>query len=143
MLLKDKVVIITCASKGLGVSMAEVCAAQGARVVLAARSEALLKKVQKQIESAGGKALAVACDVGKLADLDKLVAATVKAFGRIDGLINNAGVNFVKPFLQTSEEDWDHIMDVDLKGSFFLAQKCAQQMAKQVTIRSVLEVSNG
>jgi NAD(P)-dependent dehydrogenase (short-subunit alcohol dehydrogenase family) len=131
MLLKDKVVIITGASKGLGVAMAKVCAQEGARVVLAARSGGKLEALRRDIERAGGKALAVACDVSCMADLEKLVAETVRACGRIDGLINNAGVNFVKPFLATTEEDWDHIMNVDLKGSFFLAQLCARQMVRQ------------
>lgn len=131
MLLTDKVVIVTGASKGLGVCMAKVCAAEGAKVVLAARSRDRLQTVQRDIEASGGTALAAACDVAKMADLREVVTRTVDAFGRIDGLINNAGVNFVKPFLATTEKDWDHIMDVDLKGSFFLTQLCAQQMARQ------------
>ncbi len=131
MLLKEKVVIVTGASKGLGVAIAKGCAAQGAKVVLAARTVDKLEAVQADIEAAGGEALAVGCDVAKLTDLGRLVARAVEVFGRIDGLVNNAGVNFVKPFLQTGEREWDHIMDVDLKGSFFLSQYCARQMVKQ------------
>lgn len=131
MLLKDKVVIVTGASKGLGVSMATVCAQEGANVVVAARSKELLDGVAAKIEKDGGKAIAVRCDMLDLANLQAVVDETVKAFGRIDGLINNAGVNFVKPFLETTEKEWDHIIDVDLKGSFFLAQLCARQMAEQ------------
>jgi len=131
MLLKDKVVIVTGASKGLGVAMARACAVQGARVVVAARSTGLLEQLTADIAKAGGKALAVRCDVAKMGDLRALVDATLKAFGRIDGLINNAGVNFVKPFLDTTEEEWNHVMEVDLKGSFFLAQLCARQMVAQ------------
>lgn len=131
MLLKDKVIIVTGASKGLGASMAGVCAGEGARVVLAARSIDLLKDQCAAIESAGGCALPVRCDVSVTADLKRLVDTCVKEFGRIDGLVNNAGVNFVKPFLETTESDWDHIMAVDLKGSFMLTQLCAKQMAVQ------------
>lgn len=131
MLLKNKVVIVTGASKGLGVAMAVECAREGARVALAARSKPLLLRVKREIEKSGGAAAAFACDVARMSDLKKLVAGTVKAFGRVDGLVNNAGVNFVAPFLDTTEADWDHIMDVDLKGSFFLAQLCARQMVKQ------------
>jgi len=131
MLLKDRVVIVTGASKGLGVSMAKGCAAEGAKVVLSARSSDLLEKVKADIEKDGGTALAVTCDMSRMGDLQKTVNETVAAFGRIDGLVNNAGVNFVKSFLETSEKDWDHIMKVDLKGSFFLAQLCARQMVKQ------------
>ena len=131
MLLKDKVVIVTGASRGLGVSMAKICAQAGAKVVLAARSQELLEGLSAEITKDGGTAIAVRCDVAKLNDLQTVVDKTVKAFGRIDGLINNAGVNFVKPFLETTEEEWDHIMDVDLKGSFFLAQLCSRQMVGQ------------
>lgn len=131
MLLKNKVVIVTGASKGLGVAMAKACASEGAKVVLAARSGDLLDKVKKDIEKRDGKALAVVCDLAQMTDLSRLVDEAIRVFGRIDGLVNNAGVNFVKPFLETTEMDWDHIMEVDLKGSFFLAQLCARQMVKQ------------
>jgi NAD(P)-dependent dehydrogenase (short-subunit alcohol dehydrogenase family) len=129
--LKHKVVIVTGASKGLGVAMAKRCAREGARVVVAARSAGRLKAVAGQIRRAGGQALPVVCDVSKLDDLRRLVEDTVAAFGRIDGLINNAGVNFVKPLLKTTEEDWNHVINVDLKGSFFLTQLCARQMVRQ------------
>ena len=131
MLLKDKVIIVTGASKGLGVGIAKGCAVQGARVVLAARSVDRLEGVRDEIERAGGTATAMACDVSCLTDLRRVVAATVETYGRIDGLVNNAGVNFVKPFLETTESEWDHIMNVDLKGSFFLSQYCAAQMVQQ------------
>jgi len=131
MLLKDKVIIITGASKGLGVAMAKACAAAGAKVVLAARSAQLLQSVADAIRLGGGAAHAVVCDMTRLADLQNLAAETVRTFGRIDGLVNNAGVNFVKSFLETEERDWDRVMDVDLKGSFFLSQFCARQMVRQ------------
>lgn len=130
-MLKKKVIIVTGASKGLGVAIAKECAAQGAKVVLAARSVDKLNAVRADIEAAGGEALAVGCDVADLANLQQVVDQAVAAFGRIDGLVNNAGVNFVKPFLETDEREWDHIMDVDLKGSFFLSQYCARRMVTQ------------
>lgn len=131
MLLKDKIIIVTGASKGLGTAIAKECATQGARVVLVARSVDRLAAVKAEIEQAGGSVMAQSCDVAKLADLERVVAETVDAYGRIDGLVNNAGVNFVKSFLETNESEWDHIMNVDLKGSFFLSQYCARQMVKQ------------
>lgn len=131
MLLKNKVVIVTGASKGLGAAISRLCAKAGARIILAARSMDQLKDLQKTIEAEGNVALPIQCDVSKLSDLQQLVDRTVQAFGRIDGLVNNAGVNFVKSFLDTDEREWDHIMDVDLKGSFFLSQYCARQMVKQ------------
>lgn len=131
MLLRHKTIIVTGASKGLGSAIAEMCAREGANVVLAARSVDKLKGVKRRIERRGGHSLVEPCDVGRLEDLRRLVDATVKRFRRIDGLVNNAGVNFVTPFLDTTEADWDHIMDVDLKGSFFLTQLCARQMVRQ------------
>ena len=131
MQLKEKVVIITGASKGLGVAMAEVCAAEGAKVVLAARSVDALQRVAQRIQTKGGACHVVPCDVSKLADLERLVQETVATFGAVHGLINNAGVNFVKPFLETTEAEWEHVIGVDLKGSFFLTQLCAREMVKQ------------
>jgi NAD(P)-dependent dehydrogenase (short-subunit alcohol dehydrogenase family) len=131
MLIKDKVVIITGASKGLGVSMAEICATEGAKVVLAARSLDLMKEIENRITAKGGSAYSVQCDMSNLSDLQALVDKTVAHFGAIHGLINNAGVNYVKAFLDTTEADWDRVIDVDLKGSFFLTQLCARQMVKQ------------
>jgi NAD(P)-dependent dehydrogenase (short-subunit alcohol dehydrogenase family) len=131
MLLKDKVVIVTGASKGLGISMAEVCAAEGAKVVLAARSLDQLKEVENRITARGGTAHSVRCDVGNLNDLQALVDEALAMFGAIHGLINNAGVNYVKAFLDTTEADWERVISVDLKGSFFLTQLCARQMVKQ------------
>jgi len=131
MLIKDKVVIITGASKGLGVSMAEICAAQGAKVVLAARSLDLLKVVENRIRAKGGIAHSIQCDMSNLHDLQVLVDQTVAKFGAVHGLINNAGVNYVKAFLDTTEADWERVIGVDLKGSFFLTQLCARQMVKQ------------
>ena len=131
MLIKDKVVIITGASKGLGVSMAEICAAEGAKVVLAARSLDLLKSVENRIKAKGGIAYSVQCDMSNLHDLQELVDQTVAKFGAVHGLINNAGVNYAKAFLDTTEADWERVIGVDLKGSFFLTQLCARQMVKQ------------
>ena len=142
MQLKDKVVIITGASKGLGVAMAEVCAAEGANVVLAARSLEALRRVAQRIEAKGGRCLVVPCDVSKLADLERLVQETLATFGAIHGLINNAGVNFVKPFLETTEADWEHVIGVDLKGSFFLSQLCAREMVKQPRGGSIVQIAS-
>lgn len=130
-LLADRVVIVTGASRGLGTAIAKGCADAGARVVLAARNADELGALAAQIEVAGGTALAVPTDVARLDDLRRLCDATVAQFGRIDGLVNNAGVNYVKPVLEVTEEEWDHVLDVDLKGSFFLTQFVARQMVAQ------------
>jgi NADP-dependent 3-hydroxy acid dehydrogenase YdfG len=95
--IKGKVAIVTGASSGLGESTARHLAARGAKVVLAARRTDRLEKLVAEIREAGGEAIAVATDVAKRADLEKLAAATVEAFGRIDVLVNNAGVMPLSP----------------------------------------------
>ena len=143
MKLQDKVIIITGASKGLGVAMAEVCAAEGARVVCAARSRSELERVVGRIRERGGTAHSVVCDVSRLDDLNRLVEETVSTFGAVHGLINNAGVNFVKPFTEVTEEEWDRVIDIDLKGSFFLSQLCARQMLRQKpTAGSIVQIAS-
>lgn len=130
MLLRNKIVVITGAAKGLGAAIAKKCAMAGATLVLADR---LYNRVlsSKRKRSPGTQSMSVPCDVSNLADLRRLVDLAVARFGRIDGLVNNAGVNFAKPFLQVKERDFDHVIGVDLKGAFFLTQYCAQQMRKQ------------
>ncbi|MFA6270779.1 MAG: SDR family oxidoreductase [Candidatus Paceibacterota bacterium] len=142
MKLKKKVIIVTGASKGLGVAMARTCAAEGARVVCAARDLGSLESLAANIRQSGGDAFAVRCDMAIMGDLRTLVEQTVGRYGTIDGLINNAGVNFVKPFVSVTEEEWNHVLDVDLKGSFFLTQLCARQMLKQKRGGSVVQIAS-
>lgn len=127
--LNQKVVIVTGAGHGLGTAIARTCVAASARVVLADRDFGSVRKLSAELGA--DSTLAVECDVSDLADLRALVAATLAHWGRIDGLVNNAGVNFAKSFLETTEEEWNKVIDVDLKGAFFLTQFCAQQMLAQ------------
>jgi NAD(P)-dependent dehydrogenase (short-subunit alcohol dehydrogenase family) len=128
MLLRKKVIIITGAGGGLGAGLARVCHREGAAVVVAdVRAEA----AQSVARPCGRRGLAVACDVRVDADLRRLVAETVRRFGRIDGLVNNAGVNFAKAFLDTTEDDWERVISVDLKPVFFLTQYVCRQMLRQ------------
>lgn len=128
MILKDSVVIITGAGGGLGEGMAHVCRDEGAKIVVAEINEENGKKVADNL---GPDAEFVSCDVADDEDLDRLVEATVERFGRIDGLVNNAGVNFAKPFLETTPEEWQRVISVDLRAVFFLTQKVCLQMLKQ------------
>ncbi len=142
MKLKDKVVIVTGASKGLGVSMSEVCATEGAHVVLAARSKPELETVADRIRAKGGKADVVLTDMSKADEIEALAAAAVERCGRIDGLINNAGVNYVKPFLEVDPREWQRVLDVDLTGSFLLTQLCARQMKTQGSGGSIVQIAS-
>ena len=117
--IRGKVAIVTGASSGLGESTARHLAARGAKVVLAARRTDRLDTVVAEIREAGGEAIAVATDVAQRADLEKLAAATVEAFGRIDVLVNNAGVMPLSPIDKLKVDEWDRTIDVNIKGVLY------------------------
>jgi NAD(P)-dependent dehydrogenase (short-subunit alcohol dehydrogenase family) len=129
--LKEKVVIITGARRGMGKSHALVLAKAGAKVVVSDVSEEDCQKVVKEIEKNGGEALAVKCDVSKKEEVDGLVKKTIERFGKVDILVNNAGICQFRPFLELTEEDWDRTLDINLKGYFLCAQAVAKEMVKQ------------
>jgi NAD(P)-dependent dehydrogenase (short-subunit alcohol dehydrogenase family) len=128
MLLQDKVIIITGAGGGLGEGIARVCHREGAKVIIADIRGAAAQQVA---QSLGEQAVAVTCNVADDAQLQQLVSAALDHFGRIDGLVNNAGVNFAKPFLETSAADWERVISVDLRATFFLTQMVCRQMVQQ------------
>jgi len=140
MLLDGKVVIVTGAGGGLGAGIARVCSREGALVVVAdIRGDA----AQAVAENLPSPALALACDVGDDDAQQNLVAEAVARFGHIDGLVNNAGINFAKPFLDTSAADWERIIRVDLRATFFLSQKvCRQMLAQEQTGGSIVNISS-
>ncbi|PIS17438.1 MAG: hypothetical protein COT59_00660 [Candidatus Nealsonbacteria bacterium CG09_land_8_20_14_0_10_42_14] len=129
--LKGKVAIITGARRGMGRSHALKLAEAGARVVVADISLADCEKVVKEIEKKKGEAMAVACDVTKKAEVDKMVQTAVEKWGKVDILVNNAGICQFKPFLELTEEEWDRTLDINLKGYFLCVQAAAREMAKQ------------
>ncbi len=131
MRLKDKVAIITGAAQGIGESVARAFAREGARVVLGDINEAGVKGTAEDIKASGGKAVAVRCDVTRMADLDGLVAAALKEHGKIDVLVNNAGIYFLRTMEETTEEVWDKTFNTQVRAMFFLCQKVVPQMEKQ------------
>lgn len=139
-MVQGKTVIVTGAGGGLGEGIARVCHREGANVVIAdVRGEA----AQQVAQSLGARALAVTCDVRRDDDLTHLVEATISAFGRVDGLVNNAGVNFAKPFLDTTAQDWDRVIGVDLRAVFFLSQLvCRRMLAQTPAGGSVVNISS-
>lgn len=128
--LTGKVALITGASSGIGRASALALAAQGAKVVVAARRLDRLQALVAEIKNHGKDALAVKMDVTKKADIDNAVALTVKTFGRLDILLNNAGALDYSPFLTMAEEKWDLVINTNLKGYFLVAQAAAREMAK-------------
>jgi glucose 1-dehydrogenase len=142
MILKDKVAIITGATKGIGKACVQEFAKEGAKVVACGRSADLGQAVVADVCALGGDALFVQCDVSKKAEVDALVAQTVARYGTIDIVVNNAGVNHSANFFDTTEEDWDWVMSVDLKGTFLLSQAAARVMVSQGKPGAIVNVSS-
>ena len=130
--LKGKTAIVTGAGRGIGEGIALVLAREGAKVVVTARKMDEIAAVAKKIESLGGKALPVAADSSKKADVQAMAEATIKKFGAIDILVNNAGIE-AHPCLLVDlpEEQWDRVLGVNLKGVFLGCQAVIPQMTKQ------------
>ncbi len=122
--LDGKVAVVTGAGRGLGRTMALALADVGAAVTLAGRTSAQLEEVAAEIKAAGGEALACPTDVTDEAAVDRMVTSTVETFGRVDILINNSGVLTTTSLLDQSADDWDRIIDTNLRGTF-LATKAA------------------
>ncbi|HDH7848988.1 SDR family oxidoreductase (plasmid) [Klebsiella pneumoniae] len=114
--IKDKVIIITGASSGMGEAAARHLATKGAKVVLAARRSSRIDALAKEINEQGGTAMAIATDVTREDDVKKLVDTTVSQWGRIDVLINNAGVMPLSPLDQVKVSEWNQMIDVNLRG---------------------------
>jgi glucose 1-dehydrogenase len=126
-----QVVIVTGGANGIGRACATAFAAEGATVVIADVAAAAGAAVAQAIEADGGKALFVETDVGKAADVQRLISRTLDAFGRLDVLINNAGIIKTADFLEISEADFDAVLRVNLKGVFLVGQAAARVMARQ------------
>ena len=131
MRLQNKVAIVTGSGAGLGRTMITRFAHEGASVVVADINQQAIDTVVGELTEAGKIAVGFKVDVTKPAQLSEFMKAVTAKFGRIDILVNNAGVQRNKPFLQMSNEDWDYVVDVDLKGVFFCIQAVAEQMMKQ------------
>lgn len=117
--IKDKVVVITGASSGLGEATARHLAAQGAKLVLGARRADRLAALVSEIEAAGGAAIAVATDVTRRDDVEALIAQAIAHFGTVDVLINNAGVMPMSAMARLRVEEWDQMIDVNIKGTLY------------------------
>jgi NAD(P)-dependent dehydrogenase (short-subunit alcohol dehydrogenase family) len=127
--LKDKVIVITGASRGIGEAIARACVDGGARVVLASRKQADLDTVAAAL---GERAIAVAAHTGKAADVDALFARAVEKFGRVDGLVNNAATNpYFGPLLDTPDSAIDKTIEVNLRGYLY----CARALVKHARSR--------
>jgi len=128
--LTNKVALVTGASSGIGYAIAKVLAKQGAKVVGAARRIEKLEQLMREIKADGNDGLAVKMDVTKRQEIAAGIAKIIETYGRLDILINNAGVVEFAPFLEMKEESWDKTLDTNLKGYFQVAQLAAREMVK-------------
>jgi 3-oxoacyl-[acyl-carrier protein] reductase len=138
--LKGKVAIVTGSRRGIGYGIVLALAKEGCNVVVSDMEQKDCENVVKEIEKKGVKGLAVKCDVSNKPEVDELVAKTMKKFGRLDILVNNAGIYPFVPFLDMTEDDWDKVLDVNLKSVFLCSQAAAKVMkpgSKIVSISSI------
>jgi glucose 1-dehydrogenase len=132
MSLEQKVAIVTGGNSGIGKAIALELAKQGARTIINYIVDPqATQALERQISEIGGHAAGVQADVSKLADLHKLVDAAVNRFGRVDIMVNNAGIQTRTSLLDTTEEQYETVMAVNLKSAFFGTQIAARQMIKQ------------
>ena len=127
--LAGRVVVITGASNGIGAACARRLARDGARVALWDVAEAPGQALAAELRAAGQDACFIRCNVASKTEVDAATAGTISEFGRIDGLVNNAGIFRAAEFLDITEEDWDAVLDVNLKGAFLVGQAVARHMA--------------
>ena len=131
MRLKDKVAIVTGAANGIGRAVAETFAREGARVVLADLKEEDVERAAAAIREKGGEAHGFACNVADRGQVERLMAETVKRCGRIDIVVNNAGITDDAQLVKMTEEQWDRVIAVNLKGVFLVGQAAARIMKEQ------------
>jgi len=144
--LQGQAALVTGASSGIGRHLAELLAVAGAKVALAARRVDRLAEAARDIAAAGGECLPIACDVTRPDSVAAAVAAAETGLGALTILVNNAGVTIAKPVLQHTEEEWDYVLDTNLKGAWLMAREFAQHLVDRgrpgriVNIASVLGV---
>ena len=132
MRLKDKVAIVTGSSRGVGRAIAEAYGEKGASVVVNySSSQKAADEVVKKIQGFGMKAIAVRADVAKKEEVERLVQAAIDEFGRVDVLVNNAGFTRPAMMMSMTEDEWDQVVDIHLKGAFLCSQAVARHMKGQ------------
>lgn len=135
--LSGKVAIVTGASRGLGQYFGRALARAGADLVITSRKAASLEKFKEEIEMMGRKALPLELDVCNYESIQKMVENAYRTYRKIDVLVNNAGCNIRKPALEVTWDDWNMVLDTNLRGSFFVAQAVAKKMIPRLSGRII------
>ena len=136
--LDGRVALVTGAARGIGREIALALARDGADIVANALHAPKLESLVADVEQLGRRAKAVTADISVKADVERMVATAIETFGKIDILVCNAGITRFAPFLEMTEEDWDAVVDVDLKGTFL----CGQAVAKRMVPRQYGKIIN-
>jgi 3-oxoacyl-[acyl-carrier protein] reductase len=140
--LAGKVAIVTGGSRGIGAATAAWLAEHGAAVVVSGRDADRLQSTVKQIEERGGSAIAVVADAAKREDADALVERTKERFGRVDVLVNNAGITRDGLLVRMKDEDWDRVMDVNLRGAFMLTRAVTKALVRQKSGGRIINIAS-
>jgi 3-oxoacyl-[acyl-carrier protein] reductase len=135
--LAGKVVLVTGGTRGIGLAVARSLADDGASVVVSGRDPARLESAAKELEALGASALAVVADAAKREDADRLVEAAKERFGRIDVLVNNAGITRDQLLVRMKDDDWDQVLDTNLRGVFLMTRAVGKVMMRQKSGRII------
>jgi 3-oxoacyl-[acyl-carrier protein] reductase len=135
--LAGRAAVVTGGTRGIGLAIARALAEDGASVVVSGRDAARLESAVTEIESVGASALGVAADQSKREDCDRLVDLAKERFGRIDVLVNNAGITRDQLLVRMKDDDWDQVMDTNLRGVFLMIRAVAKSMMRQKSGRII------
>ena len=142
MRLEGKVALITGGARGMGAAEAKIFSREGAKVVIADVLEADGRQTEAEINETGGDAIFVALDVTKQSDWDAAISRTIEQFGKLDVIVNNAGIASRVSIEETTVEEWDRIMDINAKGVFLGTKAAITQMKSQGTGGSIINISS-
>lgn len=129
--LENKTVVVTGGSKGIGKDIALTFAKLNANVVISGRNKDVLQETLEELQSFNKRCMAVSGDLSDIQEVRRLIDTAAEEFGTINVLVNNAGVNIAKPAIEVTEEDWDTVLDLNLKSAFFASQAAAKYMLEQ------------